>query len=453
MTLSFKEYFLYNEDFKKSKTHTHFTDFPMFSIFFKNDQRSFFMKTLSETTDFQKPFINARNKIIKMGFSSMHSNVLFNDLSDDVNSNTGTKGGVAGFASNNGKYMSIDIKQIRDPAYLEKIIIHEWAHLWMYNNSYGFKKAVQKFYNSLLESGKSKFLSSEKDLDFAPFIINLELSEKLYTEFTTSFAKMISDTYLQALTYKNPTVDDYFKESAFSNKKENVESDIRSIVLSLISTINSYINNDESLSYDYLIAVRENKEELNKLISKITDIITDNLFEYVERSIDNDLSEYAYKHDRSTDSFSEIELGQIYNSMYDRTENNKNILIKKEDNYDKLYSHVFTDNGIDANNIFEMIMKKIHEIQIKNVQKETEKRLERTENLSGESFNEVREEIANLVQWTKSYGLSNDSEIWATAVEEFINLPIQYRKEILNLMQKKESRLLPNRRMRKQNKK
>ena len=98
-------------------------------------------------------------------------------------------------------------------------------------------------------------------------------------------------------------------------------------------------------------------------------------------------------------------------------------------------------------------MIKISEIQSKNIQKETEKRLERTENLSGESFNEVREEIANLVQWTKSYGLSNDSEIWATAVEEFINLPIQYRKEILNLMQKKESRLLPNRRMRKQNKK
>lgn len=451
MTLSFKEYFLYNEDFKKSKTHTHFIDFPMFSIFFKNDQRSFFMKTLSETTDFQKPFINARNKIIKMGFSSMHSNILFDDLSDNVNQNTG--GGVGGYASNNGKYMGIDIKQIRDPAYLEKIIIHEWAHLWMYNNSYGFKKAIQQFYNSLLESGKSKFLSSEKDLDFSPFVINVELTEKLYTEFTTSFAKMISDIYLQALTYKNPMVDDYFKEAAFSGKKENVESDVRSIVLSLISTINSYINNNESLSDDYLIAVRENKEELTKLISKITEKITNNLFEYVERSIDNDLFDYAVKHDRSTDSFSEIELGNIYNNMYDRTENNKNILIKKEDNYDKLYNHVFIDNGVDANNIFEIIMIKISEIQSKNIQKETEKRLERTENLSGESFNEVREEIANLVQWTKSYGLSNDSEIWATAVEEFINLPIQYRKEILNLMQKKESRLLPNRRMRKQNKK
>ena len=64
-------------------------------------------------------------------------------------------------------------------------------------------------------------------------------------------------------------------------------------------------------------------------------------------------------HDRSTDSFSEIELGNIYNNMYDRTENNKNILIKKEDNYDKLYNHVFTDNGVDAHNIFEIIMIKI----------------------------------------------------------------------------------------------
>jgi hypothetical protein len=45
-----------------------------------------------------------------------------------------------------------------------------------------------------------------------------------------------------------------------------------------------------------------------------------------------------------------------------------------------------------------------------------------------------REEMKNLVKWANSYGMANDDELWATGVENFLELPVNHRKAILKLM-------------------
>jgi hypothetical protein len=45
--------------------------------------------------------------------------------------------------------------------------------------------------------------------------------------------------------------------------------------------------------------------------------------------------------------------------------------------------------------------------------------------------------------------MSNNLELWATGVEEFVKLPDKYKKEIMRLMQTQDRRNIPNRTMRK----
>jgi hypothetical protein len=57
-------------------------------------------------------------------------------------------------------------------------------------------------------------------------------------------------------------------------------------------------------------------------------------------------------------------------------------------------------------------------------------------NLSGEKYNQIREVAKDLVKWSGSYGMSNDDELWATGVEDFLKLPKYHRQKIIQLMYK-----------------
>ena len=114
----------------------------MFSVYlFKDDVDK--VESINELKEkITNACTEARKIITKMGFPSMHSNILIKDLSEEVNWVSG--GGVGGYAHRKGKYMTVSLNQINDPNYLIKVIVHEWAHLWMFNNSEGFKRAVSE---------------------------------------------------------------------------------------------------------------------------------------------------------------------------------------------------------------------------------------------------------------------------------------------------------------------
>ena len=163
--------------FRDRKNQIHIADVPMFSIFIGDGVSKKDMYNIKRGGNrIKAAFEKAREQIHAIGFPSMHANVLVKDLSVHTNQNTGGRG-VAGLAQQNGKYMEISPEQFNtsNADYLVKIITHEWAHLWMFNNSKEFKQSVNNLYDRLTTVGAEKMqakdvetqigLSNEEQLD------------------------------------------------------------------------------------------------------------------------------------------------------------------------------------------------------------------------------------------------------------------------------------------------
>lgn len=155
--------------FRKSNKYIHLADLPMFSIYIDKELSQEKLEEFKKSNHVNE-FTKARNTIHKIGFPSMHANVVITDLSKDVNPITG--GGVAGWASSWKRYMQLDPLQVVD-----SVIVHEWAHLWMDNNGKEFINAVQVFYSYLqkkaaadmtpaLELQPRKFTNEEENRAF-----------------------------------------------------------------------------------------------------------------------------------------------------------------------------------------------------------------------------------------------------------------------------------------------
>ena len=54
--------------------------------------------------------------------------------------------------------------------------------------------------------------------------------------------------------------------------------------------------------------------------------------------------------------------------------------------------------------------------------------------LGGKSYEPHRNTMKELNNWVNSYGMSNNDEMWATAVEMFFKLPMEYRKVIIGMI-------------------
>lgn len=471
--MQFKEFFanylIINEEFKKSSKYQHYMDLPMFSLFFEKKHKTIFFQNLPHDDDLKKIFAEARNTIIKMGFSSMHVNVLFRDMSDRINKNTGGSSG--GYASSNGKYMAVDIIAFNNPSYLKTIIIHEWAHLWMFNNSNGFKKAVKEYYESLLNKGKQEFnsllnkgkqefnipddITDNNITTFLHPLIDNKQDNHLFTIYILEFANLIAQAYYEFLDTKLRYVglDDELKKLMRNHDRDELpdKKTIYSSTERMIRKMIEYYNNNVE-HYDLRIYDNRFKKELNTLIKTIGDsIIEDRIFDYVKRSIENDLSEYYEKIGHSylfDGELSEKQLEDFHLSLYNRTNNNKFILKQKNDSYDHINSIVDTYPKEDPHDYYDLIMYHLKRMKSSLAIGREFSLSVRSINLTGQHFNKIRPVLSKLVQWSDAYGMSNHLELWATGIEEFIKLPIHHRKKIMELMTKQDRREKPNRTMR-----
>ena len=143
--------------FRKSKKFVHVVDVPMFSIFVDATLSTinirYTERAIKKKLD---EFTQARNEIHKIGFPSMHANVVITDLSGEQNSNTG-EGGVAGQAIdwNRGRFMKVDRNNIASD-----VIVHEWAHIWLFNNSKDFKQSIKNLYAYMTRHAASKITTA-----------------------------------------------------------------------------------------------------------------------------------------------------------------------------------------------------------------------------------------------------------------------------------------------------
>ena len=105
-----------------------------------------FSKLLKEVCNISKKQINT------MGFSSMHANIIIKDLGDE---DENVKGVRLGLAYENKHSMNLNFNYIipmlsHDIRKASSVITHEWAHLWMFQNSKAFKQTVKDLYNDLV---------------------------------------------------------------------------------------------------------------------------------------------------------------------------------------------------------------------------------------------------------------------------------------------------------------
>ena len=112
-------------------------------------------------SNLEESFRRARTNILKIGFPAMHANVLLGTI-DDKDVSPQNRSGVRGFAHVEKRFIHINMDMIPDGNTLTRVIVHEWAHLWEFNNSAQFKQALKEFYKGKVSqnSGVDKVMKN-----------------------------------------------------------------------------------------------------------------------------------------------------------------------------------------------------------------------------------------------------------------------------------------------------
>jgi hypothetical protein len=447
--------------FRQSKKVKHIADLPMFSLFIDNDILDNENADKLSDSDVQSAFKEARNKISKMGFPAMHANVVFKDLSKEVNQNTG--GGVGGEAHRKGKYMSIGIKYISDPEYFVKVIIHEWAHLWMFNNSKGFKKAVKEYYNDILNSNKPKLQYAETEL---PYEDRSLVFKQLQDIWIPMIERLFSDEVKNdwqanqyILNYNHLTINDAeylphlsqlrgISKQNFSDVSVGDEIYLDKVnngwLIGSVKNINN-INRSRreiNIPFDQLLSyvdiapeeIERRFNEIKKPYRPVSAIeLRKQVAKYVANRIEQALSNTMTKlriYNYTPDIYKNFKDAALKILLPNVLKYLRNI-VKKPRLGDGLYNKFWLTPASNANITY---TKEFGKILLDSQNNKKREELNQFSNLSGKDKSSYREQMKDLVNWADSYGMSNDDELWATGIEEFLKLPPIHRKNIVRLM-------------------
>jgi hypothetical protein len=185
-------------------------------------------------------------------------------------------------------------------------------------------------------------------------------------------------------------------------------------------------------------------KQLNYLSNALTKLFYDNLIKNIKRSVEADESDWNWAKEDGEDWVSEFE--SISDYLLSETKHNENFIFANDDSYTEV-SNKFDELDTHRLGIVVLIINfvfNIFEITI------NQKNFPQSgDNLAGKEQSPFREQMKDLVKWVDSYGMSNNDELWATGVEEFLKLPSNHKKAILKLMGTQGERPLPNRRYKK----
>lgn len=491
---NFKSFFILNEaKFKNSSKYHHMFDVPMFSIFISQEfeetdlkAKMKFRKTIENMEYYfntiKDIFAKARNEIHRLGFPSIHANVVFANLSSNTNKITGKIGDVAGYATSGQKFITIDIKYMIDFNQCVKIIVHEWAHLWMFNKSKAFKNAVLEEYKSLLKT--SNF--DENKIDFDRIIEDKfykrtvkdpkSIEDIIIDKFSEIFGELYSDDYFKRLMFLNyPSIDSV---PPLIKVKVKLKKDL--VVYERIREYNSHtIKEGENVYIEKLYNNKfyigtevnnryyeqsiENYKELIQYVD-FSDIIN-NIKLYLKNS--NYIKKLKNKFKEDILNSLELKLISIYENItkkelefytidpYEYFSKLANTLLKnyiepmifKKSKEMRNLARTYMQSRKDIYNILWVYNTyKPEEYSIVKIYKELYKAYYKNK-LKKEYHNTIHDEKKNfeandmvylrtiaqdVSNWVSSYGLANENEFWATLIEHFFKLNPKLRRDILN---------------------
>jgi len=260
--ITFKHYIIREGKLKDSKKVLKLGDYPMFTVFIaKGDNISERLMAYKENEDYySKAFELARERITRLGLPSMHVNVVFKDTPDAyglAHGNPDTKTSVVRSVSLSVRFIDFGSRPSMDNikysfSALVDTIVHEWAHMWMFNNGKAFRDAIKQYHEALVYS----------NIDKIPY--NYGDTERIFTTFYKDIAILFK-------TYKFN-----LKENPQYMSLKSVRKDMQRIFL---DTLNEY----------GMYALAVDKDVLNPYIDKISDIVYHNVgknpksvFKYIE---------------------------------------------------------------------------------------------------------------------------------------------------------------------------
>lgn len=168
--ISFKQY-LAEGKFRASPKLIHKFDVPMFSIFVESKYGDHYDADIWK--DITHSFKLAKNKISSIGFPAMHVNAVFRTFpvgnlsmgSAHGNPTDSPKRKTLKYISLNAKLLNM-VSNNDNPHILMDIadvIVHEWAHIWMFNNGVAFRDAVARYHEALVMSNRDKLPNGSND--------------------------------------------------------------------------------------------------------------------------------------------------------------------------------------------------------------------------------------------------------------------------------------------------
>ena len=469
---------LQEKKFRDSSKITHIADFPMFSVFVDSELSDDYKKTVGEMQDsLKKIFGDARHEIHRLGFPSMHANVVLKDLSEEVNHITGggefTGGckGVGGYAIAKGKYMVIDIGNIYTNS-----IVHEWAHLWMMNNSEEFKKAVKALYTHMQNQAASQLQPDDISSKLTPqeervlldkwseFFTNLVLffpTEPTISSFIIK-GKKITPDMLQFLPH-NLTIPGMLKKSldtqslrgGFKTLPENSEVYAEKIHDGWI--VGAFINKERyetvirpiNQIFEYLDS-KTGRTMLDDITSQVKDSSTrygnktsiKSLTQNIKQKIQSGMIHYAMdaaeksginpSPDKKDFEIITQWANDIVVPKYLQVLRNKKILYQLMADPKKAYDYFWTSNDLKPETL--SFISLMLEEKKRGDFKKFHSTMKSYGGLSKPENALHRDAMQRLNQWVSSYGMANDSELWATAIDSFFQLPKNNQKAIIKLM-------------------
>lgn len=448
---------------------------PMFTVLVKNSVDKDELQKLSKPR-FEKALINARHQIHELGFPSMHSYIIIDDLSGHVNKNTGKRGDVAGYAYKSKKIIEVNLGTLLRYQTLDmqnetiKLVVHEWAHNWMYNQSKEFKASIKRFYRELLRNvQQTDFV---KNSDFTTWKYQ---NNKIYLDVIGYFKNKLS-SLLDERTIKEYPVNIYISQKYGLNKDTiqyftggiNIKAKLKTQILATDSWGNSeivkpgeivvlskyhefiidyYPPDDPNHRYGMVLYDKVLKDKpLETWVETIggSDIYA--AFENTLNIYNQHQPEYPIKQ-KILELFRDIFVGlcnkynlpkiEEYNKLIEQYSeyvfkryidilNDPNFKYGMHDSqsqkYEKLW--VLNDYKPDGVSLGNFILEQIYNQQHTTFHKQR--------NLSGKEFEALRQILQKIYSWVNSYGMSNEDELWATAIEGFFDLPKKYQKKIIS---------------------
>jgi len=493
--------------FKKNKNHIHIMDVPMFSLFIHKDllkntniaNRDFNIMIYSMfaiadknfpgqlpkdwqpnnpsdtpkdeylkkvENNIKTAFAKAKNQINDIGFGSAHANVVFNEME-----HLGTAS-YAGYISLNAKYVDTHVQD--NPSFISTIV-HEWAHLFMFNKSAQFKYAVNTLYRDILSKSKDKF----KDPSINPFdIVKPEKLSRTEEDVILKYWTGIIANIPANISHLKSTTIKIFSKHPFNfdlyhHLPHLIEFNGK---LKDTTTLSTYNYDSISLPKDsqvyilkgstgWIIGTRQNNKRYeivckpNELENYVTGTNTPSILPDIQKAIvtyinkippQDRISNIPEKiHEHMQSSFKQM-MANIFAYIPSKSElddikdfTDEYIIPRVYDmlndpeasaltDRNKIYDYLWVQNPHKpfGTSILKYIDSNIYKnIQLKNLKQDLDK-----PDFTGPSFERHRTILQKLSNWINSYGMSNNLELWSTAIEYFFQLPKNYRKDIVKLM-------------------